>query len=239
MKISSSSAAIVLVAAGALAAAGCGGADKPAGAPASSAATPVETTSRPPAEATVRGTGVDRAFVAAMLPHHRSGIAMARIARRQGTSTFVERLARDIVSSQTRAISMMRREDTALELAGIKRGSLGLPAPADDSRSAARALKAARPFDAAFLRMIVVHHRGAIAIARVQDSRGRDPQLRRLASQIITAHQREIGEIRKQFGKPAVGGRRPAPPIGKRDPRQGSPDMPGVDDTAGLPTRTK
>ena len=39
--------------------------------------------------------------------------------------------------------------------------------------------------------------------------------------------------------KPAVGVRRPAPPIGKRDPRQGSPDMPGVDDTAGLPTRTK
>jgi uncharacterized protein (DUF305 family) len=74
------------------------------------------------------GNGVDRAFVADMIPHHESAIEMAKIAKQRGESAFVKQLADDIASSQGEEITTMRREDDALELAGVKRGSLGVPA---------------------------------------------------------------------------------------------------------------
>ena len=133
----------------------------------------------------------------------------------------------------------MRREDKSLELAGIKRGSPGLPALGKSPGADARALKTARSFDPAFLRMMLVHHQGAIEIARVEVAKVRDPQLRTLASTIIRTHRSEIRAIREQLGTPAVKSTRPVPPIGERDPRSGSPDMPGVDDTTGLPPQTE
>src|SRR5918998_5162868 len=73
------------------------------------------------------GNGTDRAFVAAMVPHHESAVEMARIARKRSESSFVRDLARDIVTAQTREIAALRREDEALRAAGVEAGSLGVP----------------------------------------------------------------------------------------------------------------
>lgn len=229
----------VLAVAGALALAGCGGADKPDGSRASIDAGAVQPNSSTATTASIRGNGVDRAFVTAMVSHDRSAMAMARVARRRGTSAFVKRLAGDVVRSQTKEISAMRREDKALEVAGIKRGSLGLSPHMTGSGADARTLKTARPFDPAFLRLMTVHYQGAIVIARVEIAGGRDPELRKLAATIINARKREVRAIGEQLGEPAGRPARPVPPIEKRDPRSGSPDMPGVDDQTGLPSQTE
>jgi uncharacterized protein (DUF305 family) len=175
-----------------VAAAGCGGQeDQPDGAAAG-------------------GNGADRAFVAAMVPHHQSAVEMAEIAQRRGQSRFVRRLADDIVRTQRAEVATMRREDEALGRAGVERGSLGVPEHAMGMDGDASALRGAKPFDEAFLRMMIPHHAGAVEMARAELGKGRDPELKALAQQVMAAQRREITQMREHLarssGSPAADG---------------------------------
>jgi len=145
------------------------------------------------------GNGVDRAFVADMISHHESAIEMAKIAKQRGESAFVKQLADDIASSQGKEIATMRREDDALELADVKRGSLGVPDHMKGMDDNPAKLKTADPFDPAFIKMMIPHHEGAIEMAKVELSKGEDPELKTLAQDIIDAQQHEITAMRKHL----------------------------------------
>ncbi|CAA9522638.1 MAG: hypothetical protein AVDCRST_MAG67-3814 [uncultured Solirubrobacteraceae bacterium] len=146
------------------------------------------------------GNGVDRAFVADMIPHHESAIEMAKIAQQRGESAFVKELADDISSSQSEEIATMRREDEALDAAGVKRGSLGVPDHMKGMDHDAAKLKSADPFDAAFIKMMIPHHEGAVEMAKVELAKGEDRELKALAQDIIDAQRREISEMREHLG---------------------------------------
>ena len=177
-----------LAAVGALAVAGCGD-DDTSGESGSSAA----------------GNGVDRAFVADMIPHHESAIEMANIAGQRGESPFVKQLAQDIVTSQAKEISTMRREDAALASAGVQRGSLGVPEHQMGMDHDAKTLETADPFDPAFIKMMIPHHEGAVTMAKVEIDKGESPALKKLAQEIIDAQEREIGEMRKHLASSGEG----------------------------------
>ena len=172
-----------LAVAGALFSAGCGDSSDDSASPATG------------------GNPVDRAFVADMIPHHESAVQMAQIAQQRGSSEFVKELADDISKTQNAEISTMRAADRRLKNAGVKAGSLGVPEHMMGMDDDPASLKTATPFDRAFIRMMLPHHEGAVAMAKAELSKGKDSELKALAGDIITAQQREIGEMREHIGE--------------------------------------
>jgi uncharacterized protein (DUF305 family) len=166
---------VALVATAAVGAVGCGSDDAP-----SSAA---------------KGNGTDRAFVAAMIPHHESAVKMAAIARGRGESNFVKELASNITDSQTEEIALMRTQDADLAKAGVKAGTLSVGQHMMGMDGDPATLQTANPFDAAFIKMMIPHHEGAIEMAREELDKGENPELLELAQNIIDAQQREVDQM--------------------------------------------
>ena len=147
-----------------------------------------------------RGNDIDRAFVADMIPHHRAAVEMASIAQRRGESAFVKGLADDIIRTQNAEIATMRSQDEHLEIAGVGKGDLGIDEHMKGMDDDPAMLKTAKPFDEAFIEMMVPHHEGAIEMARAELEKGGDQELKALARGIIDAQTREIDEMRKHLG---------------------------------------
>jgi uncharacterized protein (DUF305 family) len=163
-------------------------------------------------EHTIAATGnaTDRAFVAGMTPHHQSAIEMAEVAQEQGQSQFVRSLADDIVRTQGDEIKTMRMHDAELAAAGVEVGDLGLSEEEMGMHMEMSDLENARPFDRAFIDMMVPHHQGAIRMARVELAEGESTELQALAQQIVDAQSREIEEMNARrtevFGGPSPAG---------------------------------
>ena len=170
--------ALLMLSAAALAA-GCGSSDESSSSAAEAAGNPT-----------------DRAFVAEMVPHHRSAVEMADVAKMEATSSFVKQLAADITKSQNAEIEQMQRVDAKLAKAGIKKGDLGMDSHMMGMEMSADELRGAKPFDAKFIELMVPHHEGAIGMARAELAKGANPELKKLAQDIIAAQQREVKEMR-------------------------------------------
>ena len=155
--------------------AGCGGDDDDAGA---------------------GGNATDRAFAASMIPHHESAVDMGRLAEDEATHAELKALARDIVTSQRAEIRTLRRIDRKLEGEGVKSGHLGMSEDMMGMGMDMHGLESARPFDRAFIDMMVPHHLGAVRMSRVELRRGESEELRTLAREIIDAQTREIRQMR-------------------------------------------
>jgi uncharacterized protein (DUF305 family) len=57
------------------------------------------------------------------------------------------------------------------------------------------ALNGAKPFDRAFIDMMIPHHQGAIRMARAEVAHGTDPHLRTIDQGVIVAQTTEIREM--------------------------------------------
>ncbi len=162
----------------------------------------------------VAGNGIDRAFVADMIPHHRSAVQMAKIATSRGTSAFVKSLAGDITRTQNAEIEIMQDIASRLDAAGVKAKSLGIAEHEMGMDMNISELRTADPFDKAFIDMMIPHHQGAIRMARVELARGADAKAKQLATAIVDAQTREIKAMNKHraeaFGAPSPAGGVPA-----------------------------
>jgi len=138
------------------------------------------------------GNGIDRAFVADMIPHHKSAVQMAEIAQRRGQSSFVKKLADDIIRTQNTEITAMTTVADRLDKAGVKATSLGVPEHQMGMDTDLGELRKAKAFDRAFIDMMIPHHQSAIRMARIEQAKGADGEAQQLAGDIIAAQTREI-----------------------------------------------
>jgi uncharacterized protein (DUF305 family) len=152
-----------------------------------------------------------------MIPHHESAIEMAEIAREQGEHPKVKTLAGQIASIQAAEIGGLERIHQRIfgqPTSKAEHGTLGLPAHEMGMQMDASALAGERPFDRAFIDMMVPHHQGAIRMARIELAAGENPELTKLAEAIVTAQAREIERMNSWrvdwYGAPSPAGGVPA-----------------------------
>ena len=149
-------------------------------------------------EAGGSGNSTDAAFATDMTEHHQGAIDMAKIAQRRATHPQLGELADDIISSQEGEIATMRRIGDDLEGMGKDAGGhLGMSEHEMGMDMDLPALRRAKPFDRAFIDMMVPHHEGALAMARVELDKGEQPALRKLARDIIAGQSKEIARMRR------------------------------------------
>ena len=150
--------------------------------------------------------GTDVAFAEDMVTHHRSAVAMAKIARERATSGYVKNLARDIIATQTSEISVLR--GLRQNLPSVAKADLGMQAGGmvmDPSM-----LRVASPLDREFVDMMVPHHQDAIRMARAELENGKSAELRGIARAVIKAQSREITQMNafrtERYGGPSPAG---------------------------------
>lgn len=140
-------------------------------------------------------------FAQAMIAHHEQAIEMSEIALDPtiGAGAEVVALATVIRNAQDAEVDLMTGwleawgEPLVMdESDGHDMSEAGMMTPEDMNDLAA----ASGPdFDAAWLGMMLVHHRGAITMAEEVQAEGADPAVRELAGAIIAAQSAEIAQM--------------------------------------------
>lgn len=155
----------------------------------------------------------DGAFMAEMTAHHESAIEMAKIAEARAQHPEIRKLAAEIIVAQSEEIDQLEGIHQRLfaePVAEADHGTLGLAEHEAGMEGDPQELESAKPFDRAFIDMMVPHHQGAIRMARIELEQGEDPQLHDLAQLIVSAQSREITEMnrwREQwYGAPSPAG---------------------------------
>lgn len=159
-------------------------------------------------EGTAGGGDADRAFLESMIPHHESAIEMATLAKRRAEHPQVMELADAIVTAQSREIRQIegihqRLFDEKVSPNADAHEDLGL-------MESTAELKRVKPFDEAFIDMMVGHHQGAIRMARAVHDQSDDDEVRSLAKSIVSAQSKEIEQMnewrRAWYGAPSPAG---------------------------------
>lgn len=160
------------------------------------------------------GTPPERAFLSAMVPHHRSAVEMATAAEGRIDDDELEQLIAAIGAAQTTEIGEMsgiheRLFGQPLRPNEMAHAQLGLSAEQAerDHMDAGRTVREAdEPVDRVVIDQMIPHHQGAIAMARAVSGRVRDERLRELVGDIIATQESEVEELNsireRQFGAP-------------------------------------
>ncbi|MDQ3023131.1 MAG: DUF305 domain-containing protein [bacterium] len=154
-------------------------------------------------------------FLEAMVPHHEMAIEMATVALDRGQLEEIKDMAQMVIDAQSGEITQMEVIHQRLFLSPIQPSleahhELGLSEEAAGMHVEMDSLMAADPFDPEFIDMMILHHQGAIRMARILLANNFDPELETLANSIITAQSAEIQDMNalrsEHYGGPSPSG---------------------------------
>lgn len=145
----------------------------------------------------------DIAFATGMIPHHRQAVQMADLAATRASSAEVKDLATRIKAAQTPEIATMSGwltgwgapvpKDTGMEGMDHPMGDGAGMMSGEDMTTLEQASGAG--FDTAFLTGMTAHHRGAVAMAKVELAKGSNSEAKALAQEIVTSQSKELDEM--------------------------------------------
>lgn len=179
------------------------------------------TTATPPASSSASSPQVAQAhnqaditFAQGMIPHHAQAVVMSEMAAQRAASPQVKDLAGRIQAAQQPEIDQLSGFLRAWNASvpstnnpadgmghGMDLGASGaMPGMMSADQMQQLGQASGDAFDRMFLQMMVVHHQGAVTMAKAELSDGQNPDARQLAQRIIDAQQREITEMQALLG---------------------------------------
>lgn len=143
----------------------------------------------------------DMTFVNEMIPHHQSAIAMAEIAQKRAEHPQLKSLAGVIITAQEAEIATLESVQSEIDSGGHEGMDMGSEHSGMSSKQMGMdgdvtSLETAKPFDKAFIAMMIAHHEGAVLMAREELANGELPELKTMAADIIKSQSAEIAEMR-------------------------------------------
>lgn len=138
------------------------------------------------------GGGADRDFLAGMIPHHQAAVEMADLELAHGRDADMRELAQLIRAGQAKEILQMQvlmqhhaltaGDNSAMNDYMAQMHKMHMNMPPQETGD----------WDADFVRNMLPHHQAAVEMAQTVLEKGRDPNVRRLALDIIGAQRMEI-----------------------------------------------
>lgn len=160
-----------------------------------------------PADAAFNATDVG--FAQGMIPHHAQAIEMADMAIDKSTNADVLALAREIAATQSPEIATMTgwleswgqkvpaadgsHDMSSHDMEGMDSMMMDGMMSAADMQLLANSSGTA--FDRAWLELMILHHEGAVKMARQEVAGGKQPDVKSLAETIIATQQAEIDRM--------------------------------------------
>ena len=148
-------------------------------------------------DGSMMGQDIDQHFIVQMIPHHDGAIAMAKIALERSKRSEMLSLAQTIIKAQEAEIADMRSwyqswygsEVPQSGMGGMRMGGMtGEPATLKSVSAA--------DFDREFINEMIPHHEMAVMMAQMLASGTSRPEMKQLASNIITSQSSEIEMMR-------------------------------------------
>lgn len=151
------------------------------------------------------GEDYDRYFIANMLAHHQGAIDMAKLASANAKHSELKTMANDIINTQSSEVSRMLAYQQAWGYPAssgdmmVDHSSMGMQ---EEMANMTKQLegKTGDEFDKAFVSQMIAHHTSAIDMAKPAAKNAYHPEVKALASEIITAQTKEIAQM-KQWQK--------------------------------------
>lgn len=139
-------------------------------------------------------------FLDTMIVHHQAAVDMAMLAETRAQRAELKELAANIISDQERELAKMskwreqwfegRPEAVNVEFAGMADGMRGMDPKKLESLADSE-------FDVEFIRQMILHHQGAVGMAKAIKGNDGRAELKELADDIITAQEAEIKQMRE------------------------------------------
>ncbi|GAA4633207.1 DUF305 domain-containing protein [Actinoallomurus vinaceus] len=190
---------LIVVPVAAFTLAACGGGDDDSGHSMSGHSMPAHSMGASSAPSASGHNAQDVMFAQMMIPHHRQALTMAKQAAAKASSPEVKKLAGQIEQAQQPEIEKMTGwlktwgESVSSGDMGMNHGS-GMMSEQDMKKLGTLSGK---PFDKAFLQMMIQHHQGAVTMAKAEQASGSSADAKALASSIVTSQSAEIETMRR------------------------------------------
>lgn len=148
---------------------------------------------------------VDSDFARGMIPHHQGAVDMAQIVLRYGKDPEIKAFAEWVILAQEQEIARMQNWLYRRGAAEPSATTEAVKATKEYQRSmeamarmhSGMAIDYTGDADLDFVRGMIPHHQGAIDMANIEITSGGDPEMLKLAHNIIASQNQEIAKMQR------------------------------------------
>lgn len=156
--------------------------------------------------AKMAGNKTDVQFLDMMLSHHSDGVKMAQMGVDKAQNAGVKSLAQKMVDGQQKDIEEMQKMRDShfsgqpqAEMMTVKGRKMTMEMMMKMSAEDMQKLEAATgaEFDRAFLDVFMKHHQMALDMSKEETGKGKDEEVKKKASEIISVQTKEMGKLKR------------------------------------------